>query len=69
MVSGFLVNVQEIKISEKYADTGEVQPSQKMNDLPFPILSVHCIGCKAGLAETFSLVAGVLFYIEVWSVL
>ena len=60
---------KKAKYPKKYADTGEVQPSQKMNDLPLPILSVHCIGCKASLAETFSLVAGVLFYIEVWSVL
>ena len=30
------------------------------------ILSTHCLGCKAGLAESCSHIAGVLFYIEAW---
>jgi len=28
------------------------------------ILSAHCLGCKAGLAESCSLIASVLFYLE-----
>ena len=27
----------------------------------------HCLGCKAGLAESCSLIASVLFYLEVWT--
>lgn len=30
------------------------------------VLSAHCMGCKAGLAETCFYVAGVLFYTEAW---
>ncbi|KAL9977234.1 hypothetical protein ACROYT_G014616 [Oculina patagonica] len=30
------------------------------------ILSTHCVGCKAGLAESCSHFASVLFYIEAW---
>ena len=30
------------------------------------ILSTHCLGCKAGLAESCSHIASVLFYIEAW---
>ena len=29
--------------------------------------SAHCFGCKAGLAESCSHVASVLFYIEAWT--
>lgn len=31
------------------------------------ILSAHCMGCKAGLGESCSHVASVLFYIEAWT--
>ena len=27
----------------------------------------HCLGCKAGLAESCSLIASVLFYLEAWT--
>ena len=41
------------------------------NDPPIPkegtIISAHCMGFKAGLAETCSQVASVLFYIEAWT--
>ena len=30
------------------------------------ILAAHCLGCKAGLAESCSHIASVLFYIEAW---
>ena len=31
------------------------------------VKSAHCLGCKAGLSETCSHVASVLFYIEAWT--
>ena len=31
------------------------------------ILSAHCLGCKAGLAESCSHIASVMFYIEAWT--
>lgn len=31
------------------------------------ILSAHCLGCKAGLAESCSHVSSVLFYLEAWT--
>lgn len=31
------------------------------------VLSAHCLGCKAGLAESCSHVASVLFYLEAWT--
>ena len=31
------------------------------------ILSAHCLGCKAGLAETCSHIASVLLYLEAWT--
>ena len=30
-------------------------------------MSAHCLGCKAGLSETCSHVASLLFYIEAWT--
>ena len=77
LVSGFTTNGQGVKISDKYVVTGKVRHGQRMNDPLLPIwtisstegtvLLVHCTGCKAGLAETCSHVAGVLFYIEAWA--
>ena len=32
-----------------------------------PVKSAHCLGCKAGLAESCSHAASVLFYIEAWT--
>ena len=31
------------------------------------IISAHCLGCKAGLGESCSHIASVLFYIEAWT--
>ena len=31
------------------------------------ILSAHCLGCKAGLAESCSHITSVLFYLEAWT--
>ncbi|XP_015765340.1 PREDICTED: uncharacterized protein LOC107344210 isoform X4 [Acropora digitifera] len=77
MVSGFITCVQEEVIAGKYVVLAKVRHSQRMNDPPIPIwviasqegtiISVHCMGCKAGLGETCSHVASVLFYIEAWT--
>lgn len=74
MVSGFVTCVQENVIAGKYVVLAKVRHSQCMNDPPIPIcmittqdgtiISAHCMGCKAGLGETCSHVASVLFYIE-----
>ena len=51
--------------------------SQRMNEPPLSVwiitrkegtvISAHCLGCKAGLSETWSHVSSLLFYIEVWT--
>ena len=56
---------------------GKVRHSQRMNEPPLPVwiiaskegtvISAHCLGCKAGLSETCSHVASLLFYIEAWT--
>lgn len=76
MVSGFVTSVQGKLISEKHVVVAKVRHSQRMNDPLIntwiiaesdgTILSAHCLGCKAGLAESCSHVASVLFYIEAW---
>lgn len=77
MVSGFVTYVQGLQVSDKYVVIGKVRHSQRMNDPPLPvwiictsngaILSAHCMGCKAGLGETCSHVASVLYYVESWT--
>ena len=77
MVSGFITSVRGKVIAGKYLVLAKVRHSQCMNDPPIPvwvissqegtIISAHCMGCKAGLAETCSHVASVLFYIEAWT--
>ena len=77
MVSGFITSIQGCIVSGKHVVPGKVRHSQRMND---PLISVwviaekdgtvnsaHCLGCKAGLAESCSHVASVLFYIEAWT--
>lgn len=77
MVSGFVTSVQGLMVSGKFVVKAKVRHSQRMND-PLveiwliadkegTILSSHCLGCKAGLAESCSHVASVLFYIEAWN--
>ena len=77
MVSGFITSVQGCVLREKYIVTGKVRHSQRKND-PFisiwviankdgMINSAHCSVCKAGMAESCSHVARVLFYIEAWT--
>ena len=77
MVSGLITSIQGCIVSGKHVVAGKVRHSQRMND---PLISVwviaekdgtvksaHCLGCKAGLAESCSHVASVLFYIEAWT--
>ena len=76
MVSGFVTSVRGCKISNQHVLVAKVRHSQRMND-PLvniwiiaardgTILFTHCLDCKAGLAESCSHIASVLFYIEAW---
>lgn len=76
MVSGFVTSVQDEIIAGKHVVVRKVHNSQGIND-PLvniwvitesdgAILAAHCLGCKAGLAESCSHIASVLFYIEAW---
>ena len=76
MVSGFVTSVQDKITAGKHVVVRKVHHSQGMND-PLvniwvitesdgTILAAHCLGCKAGLAESCSHIASVLFYIEAW---
>ena len=77
MVSGFIASVQGHIIANKFVVLAKVRHSQRMNDSLIPIwiiteregtiLSAHCLGCKAGLAESCSHIASVLFYLEAWT--
>ena len=77
MVSGFITSVQGKVICDKFVVIGKVRHSQRMNEPALPvwiitskegtIISAHCLGCKAGLSETCSHVASLLFYIEAWT--
>ena len=76
MVSVFITSVQSKIICDKFVVVGKVQHSQRMNEPPLPVwiitskegnvISAHCLGCKAGLSETCSHVASLLFHIEAW---
>ena len=77
MVSGFIAGVQGHIIANKFVVLAKVRHSQRMNDSLIPVwiitereetvLSAHCLGCKAGLAESCSHIASVLFYLEAWT--
>ncbi|CAH3031999.1 unnamed protein product [Pocillopora meandrina] len=77
MVSGFIASVQGHIIADKFLVLAKVRHSQHMNDSLIScwviteregtILFAHCLGCKAGLAETCSHIASVLFYLEAWT--
>ena len=72
MVSGFISSVQGRIVKDKFVVLAKVRHSQRMNDSLIPVLiitekqgtiiSAHCCGCKAGLGESCSHVASVLFY-------
>ena len=77
MVSGFITSVQGKIICDKFVVLGKVRHSQRMTECRClvcvittkegSILSAHCLGCKAGLGETCSHIASILFYIGAWT--
>ena len=79
LVSWFVTSVQGHNICNKFVVymLAEVRHSQRMNDSFIPvwiitedtgvILSAHCLGCKAGLGESYIHVACVLYYLEYWT--
>ena len=77
MVSGFITSVQGKVFGDNFLITGKVRHSQRMNDPLIPVwiitnkegtvISAHCLVCQAGLAESCSHVASVLFYVEAWT--
>jgi len=76
VVSGFVASLRGKNIAGKHVVIAKVRHSQRMNDSLVKlwniaesngsIFSAHCVGCKAGLAESCLHVASVLFYIECW---
>ena len=74
MVLGFIASIKGHIVANKFVVLAKVRHSQRMNDSLIPIwiiteqegtiLSAHCLGCKAGLAESCSHIASVLFYLE-----
>ena len=64
MVSGFITGVKGHIIASKFVVLAKVTHTQRINDSLIPIwiitekegtiLSAHCLGCKAGLAESLS---------------
>lgn len=77
MVSGFITGVKGHIIASKFVVLAKVTHTQRINDSLIPIwiitekegtiLSAHCLGCKAGLAESCPQIASVLFYVESWT--
>ena len=77
MVSGFIASIEGHIISDKFVVVAKVRHSQRMNDALIPvgiiterhgnIISCHCLGCKAGLGESCSHIASILFYLEAWT--
>ena len=77
MVSRFIASIKGHIVANKFVVLAKVRHSQRMNDSLIPIwiiteregmiLSAHCLGCKAGLAEYCSHIASVLFYFEAWT--
>ena len=73
-MSGFVAAVRGKIISGRYVVVAKVRHSQRMNDplvnvwiTTGTIISAHCSGCKAGLAESCSHVASAMIYIECWA--
>ena len=64
-------------IASKFVVLAKVRHSQRMNEALIPIWIItekdgtincaHCLGCKAGLAESCSHIASVHFYLEAWT--
>ena len=76
-VSGFIASVEGHNLANKLVFLAKMRHSQCMNDSLISIwiiteregtiLSAHCWGFKAGLAESCSHIASVLFYLEAWT--
>jgi len=76
-LDSFSALIQGHIIADKFVVLAKVRHSQHMKDSLIPIciitetegttLSTHCRGCKAGLAESCSHIASVLFYLEAWT--
>ena len=77
VVSGFVASVRGKLVSQEHVVVAKVRHSQRMND-PLVnlwivagtngrVFSAHCLGCKAGLAESCSHIASVLIYLECWT--
>ena len=74
---GFVISVQGCVVAEKFVVFSKVKHSQRMNDPAIStwiiaskegtVLLAHCMNYKAGLAESCSHVANILFYIEAWA--
>lgn len=64
-------------IANKFLVLAKVRHSQHMNDALTQIWiitekdgtinCIHCLGCKAGLAESCSHIASVHFYLKTWT--
>ena len=77
LVSGFVTSVQGHRISDKFVVLAKVRHSQRMNDTLLTVwviseengvsVGAHCLGCKAGLAESCSHIACALLYLESWT--
>ncbi|CAB4037284.1 Hypothetical predicted protein, partial [Paramuricea clavata] len=78
MVCGFIPGVQGHMMGGKFLVVAKVRHSQRMIDPLISIwiitekqetsvLSAHCCGFKAGLGESCSHIASVLFYLEAWT--
>lgn len=77
LVSGFITSVQGHRVCDKFVVLADVRHSQRMNDVLIPvwvvteetgvIIGAHCSGCKAGLGESCSHVACLLYYLESWT--
>ena len=74
MVFGFISSVQGHIVKDNFVVLAKVRHSQRMNDSLIAvwiitekketIISAHCCGCKAGLGQSCSHEASVLFYLE-----
>ena len=77
MVLGFITSMKGHIIVNKFVVLAKVRHWQRMNDSLIriwiiteekgTILSAHCLGRQAGVAESCSHIASVLFYVKVWA--
>ena len=77
MISGFIASVQGHIIANEFLVLAKVRHSQRVNNSLISrwviteregtIFFAHCLGCKAGLAESCSHIESVLFFLEAWN--